>query len=161
MERGGLGSLYATKVVLSTRHITSTTHPLLIKWVLDKLSACEILYEFSPVFSCQADAQNRRQTYLSRLNLAQNCGLPFHTAKPQPTFGCGFAGLQANYPRRDFTTSTAFSAPLAGAAGISTSSAGLIPSFLRSSLSMRPNTSLLSFRKFRTFSRPWPMRSPW
>jgi len=45
-----------------------------------------------------------------------------------------------------FTTSCAFSAPFSGAAGTSTSSEALMPSFLRSSASTRAKVSLFSFR---------------
>jgi hypothetical protein len=95
------------------------------------------------LFTEEHSAANLRETKTA-------CCLP-HSKRSTP------ASL---YPRRDFTASAAFAVPFTGTSGISTSSLALIPSFLRSSLSIRPKISLFSFRKPRTFSRPCPMRSP-
>ena len=69
-------------------------------------------------------------------------------------------GCESRY-RLALTTSCAFSAPFSTAVGITVSSEALIPSFFRNSASTRANVSLFSFKYPRTFSRPWPIRSPW
>src|SRR5580700_4795560 len=59
------------------------------------------------------------------------------------------------------TASCAAADPLTGTAGTSGGALGVtMPSFWRSWVSILVKTSRLSLRKLRTFSRPWPMRSP-